>query len=106
MLQHLNVFLVERGPKLNTVFEVWPHQCRVQGDDHFASPAGRTISDTSADAQQRGNRRDFTSDSFLGLNCLTVAAKHCSRASVSLSAIKKQMMPVSVAIEPEWHLRI
>lgn len=56
--------------------------------------------------EQRCNRWDFTSDSFLGLNCLTVAAKRCSRASVSLPAIKKQMMPVSVAIEPEWHFRI
>ncbi|KAK4820013.1 hypothetical protein QYF61_017392 [Mycteria americana] len=27
MLQHLNVSLVLRGPKLNTVFEVRPHQC-------------------------------------------------------------------------------
>jgi len=26
-LQHLNVLLVVRGPKLNTVFEVRPHQC-------------------------------------------------------------------------------
>ncbi|KAK4813834.1 hypothetical protein QYF61_001838 [Mycteria americana] len=26
-LQHFNVLLVLRGPKLNTVFEVWPHQC-------------------------------------------------------------------------------
>ena len=25
-LQHLNV-LVVKGPKLNTVLEVWPHQC-------------------------------------------------------------------------------
>ncbi|KAK4807165.1 hypothetical protein QYF61_024285 [Mycteria americana] len=50
MLEHLNVFLVVRGPKLNTVFEVRPHQCRVQGDDHFPSPAGHTISDTSQDA--------------------------------------------------------
>ncbi|GAB0190507.1 hypothetical protein GRJ2_001516000 [Grus japonensis] len=50
MLQHLNVFFVVRGPKLNTVLEVQPHQCRVQGDDHFPSPAGHTISDTSQDA--------------------------------------------------------
>ncbi|KAK4817504.1 hypothetical protein QYF61_016511 [Mycteria americana] len=49
-LEHLNVFLAVRGPKLNTVFEVQPHQCRVQGDDHFPSPAGYTISDTSQDA--------------------------------------------------------
>ncbi|KAK4827493.1 hypothetical protein QYF61_018793 [Mycteria americana] len=49
-LQHLNVFLVVRGPKLNTGFEVRPHQCRVQGHDHFPSPAGHTISDTSQDA--------------------------------------------------------
>ncbi|KAK4816344.1 hypothetical protein QYF61_015658 [Mycteria americana] len=50
MLQHLNVLLVVRGPKLNTVFEVRPHQCRVQGHDHFPSPAGHTIPDTSQDA--------------------------------------------------------
>ncbi|KAK4829089.1 hypothetical protein QYF61_002040 [Mycteria americana] len=49
-LQHLNVSLAARGPKLNTVFEVWPHQCRVQGHDHFPSPAGHTIPDTSQDA--------------------------------------------------------
>ncbi|KAK4814467.1 hypothetical protein QYF61_018985 [Mycteria americana] len=49
-LQHLNVFLVLRGPKLNTVFEVQPHPCRVQGHNHSPSPAGHTISDTSQDA--------------------------------------------------------
>ncbi|KAK4827844.1 hypothetical protein QYF61_021981, partial [Mycteria americana] len=49
-LQHLNVPLVVRGPKLNTVFEVRPHQCRVQGHDHFTTPAGHAIFDTSQDA--------------------------------------------------------
>ncbi|KAK4821603.1 hypothetical protein QYF61_025180 [Mycteria americana] len=49
-LQHLNVSLVARGPKLNTVFEVRPYQCRVQGDNHFPSPAGHAIFDTSQDA--------------------------------------------------------
>ncbi|KAK4815596.1 hypothetical protein QYF61_004811 [Mycteria americana] len=49
-LQHLNVSLVVGGPKLNTVFKVRPHQCRVQGHDHFPSPAGHTVSDTSQDA--------------------------------------------------------
>ncbi|KAK4832559.1 hypothetical protein QYF61_024059 [Mycteria americana] len=49
-LQHLNVFLVVRGPKLNTGFEVRPHQCRVQGHDHFPTPAGHTIFDTSKGA--------------------------------------------------------
>ncbi|KAK4822062.1 hypothetical protein QYF61_008871 [Mycteria americana] len=49
-LQHLNVSLVVGGPKLNTGFEVRPHQCRVQGDDHFPSPAGHAIFDTSQDA--------------------------------------------------------
>ncbi|KAK4824657.1 hypothetical protein QYF61_017030 [Mycteria americana] len=48
--QHLNVPLVVGGPKLNTVFEVWPHQCRVQGHNHFPSPAGHAIFDTSQDA--------------------------------------------------------
>ncbi|KAK4826791.1 hypothetical protein QYF61_011440 [Mycteria americana] len=46
----LNVSLVMKGPKLNTVFEVQPHQCRVQGHDHFPTPAGHTIFDTSQDA--------------------------------------------------------
>ncbi|KAK4817694.1 hypothetical protein QYF61_025786 [Mycteria americana] len=49
-LQHLNVSLVVGGPKLNTAFEVRPHQCRVQGHNHFPSPAGHAILDTSQDA--------------------------------------------------------
>ncbi|KAK4817682.1 LOW QUALITY PROTEIN: hypothetical protein QYF61_024911 [Mycteria americana] len=49
-LQHLNVSLVVGGPKLNTAFKVRPHQCRVQGHDHFPSPAGHAIFDTSQDA--------------------------------------------------------
>ncbi|KAK4815816.1 LOW QUALITY PROTEIN: hypothetical protein QYF61_007425 [Mycteria americana] len=49
-LQHLNVSLVVGGPKLNTGFEVRPHQCRVQGHDHCPTPAGHAIFDTSQDA--------------------------------------------------------
>jgi len=49
-LQQLKVLLVVRGPKLNTVLQVWPHQCRVQGHDHLPTPAGHTIPDTSQDA--------------------------------------------------------
>ncbi|KAK4828555.1 hypothetical protein QYF61_027524 [Mycteria americana] len=48
--QHLNVFHVMTGPKLNTVFKVRPHQCRVQGHDHFPSPADHTVSDKIQDA--------------------------------------------------------
>ncbi|PKU45971.1 hypothetical protein llap_3739 [Limosa lapponica baueri] len=48
-LQHLNVFFVVRGPKLDTVLEVGPHQCPVQGDDHFPSPTHLTT-DTGQDA--------------------------------------------------------
>ncbi|KAK4817921.1 hypothetical protein QYF61_002762 [Mycteria americana] len=50
MFQPPNVSLVVGGPTLNTGFEVQPHQCRVQGHDHFPSPAGHTIPDTSQDA--------------------------------------------------------
>ncbi|PKU44925.1 hypothetical protein llap_4769 [Limosa lapponica baueri] len=50
LLQHLNVFPGVRGPKLDIVFEVGPHQCRVQGDNHFPSPAGHSIPDTGQDA--------------------------------------------------------
>jgi len=49
-LQCLNVFLVVKGPKLNTVVEVWPQQYWVQRDDHFLTLAGNTISDTNQDA--------------------------------------------------------
>ncbi|KAK4832371.1 hypothetical protein QYF61_022226 [Mycteria americana] len=49
-LQHLNVFLLVRGPKPNTVFEMRPHQCQAQGDSHFPNPTGHTISHASQDA--------------------------------------------------------
>jgi len=39
-----------RAPKLNTVVEVWPHQCQVQGYNPLPTPAGHTIPDTSQDA--------------------------------------------------------
>jgi len=45
MLQHLNVLLVVRGPKLDTVLEVWPHQCWVQGHYYLPIPAGHTVPD-------------------------------------------------------------
>ncbi|KAK4829714.1 hypothetical protein QYF61_006089 [Mycteria americana] len=45
-----NNLLSVGGPKVNTGFEVRPHQCRVQGHDHFPTPAGHTIFDTSQDA--------------------------------------------------------
>ncbi|PKU48831.1 hypothetical protein llap_903 [Limosa lapponica baueri] len=48
--KHLNVPPLVRGPKLNAVLKVGPHQCRVQGDDFFSSPDGRAISDTIQDA--------------------------------------------------------
>ena len=35
---------------MNTVLEVQPHQCRVQGHDHFPTPAGHTVPDISQDA--------------------------------------------------------
>ncbi|GAB0180038.1 hypothetical protein GRJ2_000469100 [Grus japonensis] len=35
---------------MNTVLKVQPHQCRVQGNNRFPSPAGHTIPDKSQDA--------------------------------------------------------
>ena len=49
-LQQCNVLLVVRVLKFNTVLEVRPHQCRVQGHDHLPTPAGHTIPGTSQDA--------------------------------------------------------
>ncbi|XP_050565909.1 uncharacterized protein LOC126913259 [Cygnus atratus] len=50
ILQGLDVLLVVRGTKLNTVIKVRPHQRGVQGNDHLPGPAGYTIPDTSQDA--------------------------------------------------------
>jgi len=50
MLQPLSVLLVVRGSKLNAVLKVRPHQCQVHWHDHFRTPAGHTIPDTSLDA--------------------------------------------------------
>ncbi|KAK4814499.1 hypothetical protein QYF61_020861, partial [Mycteria americana] len=63
--QHLNVSLVVRGPKLNTVFEVRPHQCQVIFSlDHFSdllhsttlypSAAQAALHTTSLQRDQRG----------------------------------------------------
>ena len=49
-LQHLNVLLLVRGPKLNTILQVQTYQCRVQGHDHLPAPAGHAILGTSQDA--------------------------------------------------------
>ena len=35
---------------MNTVLEVQPQQCQVQGHDHLPTAAGHTIPDTSQDA--------------------------------------------------------
>ena len=43
MFQQLNIFLEVRGPKLNTVLEVQPHQCQVQGHNHFHTSAGHSF---------------------------------------------------------------
>ena len=49
-VQGLNVFLVARSLKLNTVLEVRPQQNWVQRDDNSPAPASSDISDTSQDA--------------------------------------------------------
>ncbi|KAF4803037.1 hypothetical protein TURU_020051 [Turdus rufiventris] len=49
-LLDFNASLVMRGPKLNTGFEVWPHQYEVKGDNPCPVPAGHTIADAAQDA--------------------------------------------------------
>ncbi|RMC14734.1 hypothetical protein DUI87_06908 [Hirundo rustica rustica] len=44
-LKHLNVLPKLRGPELDTILKVWPHQCRVQGKNDLPAPAGHTIPD-------------------------------------------------------------
>ncbi|TRZ22427.1 hypothetical protein HGM15179_004700 [Zosterops borbonicus] len=39
-----------RDPELNAGFEVWPHQCKVEGDDCCPGPAGHTMADQGQDA--------------------------------------------------------
>ncbi|RMC08459.1 hypothetical protein DUI87_14703 [Hirundo rustica rustica] len=49
-LQPLSVLPEVMGPQLDTALEVWPHQCRVQGDNPCPDPAGRTTADPGQDA--------------------------------------------------------
>ena len=48
--QSLNVFLVERGLKVNTVLEMQSHQGPVWRDNHLPASPDYSISDTSQDA--------------------------------------------------------
>ncbi|KAJ7422829.1 hypothetical protein BTVI_12175 [Pitangus sulphuratus] len=49
-LDMFQYFLEVRGPKLDTGLEMWPHQCRVQQNNHFPSLAGHTVWDTIQNA--------------------------------------------------------
>ncbi|RMC13344.1 hypothetical protein DUI87_10879 [Hirundo rustica rustica] len=49
-LKHLNVLPKLRGPELDTILKVWPHQCRVQGKNDLPAPAAHTIPDPGQDA--------------------------------------------------------
>lgn len=51
MLKQLHVLLVEKTPKLSTVFEVRPDQCHIQGASHLPSPTGHTSSDAGLQTQ-------------------------------------------------------
>ncbi|KAJ7425690.1 hypothetical protein WISP_22452 [Willisornis vidua] len=50
MVQHLNVFLVVKGPELDTEFVVWPHQCPVHRENQCSGLAGHTAFGTVQDA--------------------------------------------------------
>ncbi|RMC19236.1 hypothetical protein DUI87_03842 [Hirundo rustica rustica] len=50
VLKHLNVLPELRGPELDTALKVWPHQCRVQGQNELPAPAGHAIPDPGQDA--------------------------------------------------------
>lgn len=49
MPEQLNI-LVVRSPKLNTIFEVWSHQCHIQEDNHIPIFAGHTVSEAGQNA--------------------------------------------------------
>lgn len=44
-LKLLNSLPIVRGPKLTTIFEVWPYKCLLQSDSHFLSPSRHIVSD-------------------------------------------------------------
>lgn len=49
MLEQLNVLLIVKGPKLNTVLKLWSRLCHIKGNSHFPSPVDHTISDIGED---------------------------------------------------------
>ncbi|RMC21616.1 hypothetical protein DUI87_02483 [Hirundo rustica rustica] len=50
VFKHVNVLPKLRGPELDTVLKVQPHQHQVQGKSDFHGSAGHTIPDTGQDA--------------------------------------------------------
>ena len=53
-LQHLEISLVLRCPKLDTKLQVWPHQCRAQGDYHLPASAGHAQSSDTGTGHTEG----------------------------------------------------
>ncbi|KAK4811904.1 hypothetical protein QYF61_017428 [Mycteria americana] len=99
-LQPLNVSLVVGGPTLNTAFEVQPYQCRVQGHDHFSSPAGHTVSDTSQDAI--GRLGHLGTQPALTLRAITGSKSSGPRGPISpLQALERGSTSNGVPGNPE-----
>ena len=49
LLQELSILLVLGSPELDTVFQMWPHKGRVEGDSFLPLPAGHPSVDASQD---------------------------------------------------------
>ncbi|KAK4829053.1 hypothetical protein QYF61_001858 [Mycteria americana] len=117
-LQHLNVPLVVGGPKLNTGFEVRPHECQVQGHDHFPTPAGHAMSDTSDGpwiimpgpwSKPMAELGDGDSTTSLGslLQCLTTPSvnKFCLISNLNLPWCNFRPFPLVLSLVT-WEKRL
>ena len=65
LLQFFNVFLELEGPKLDTVFQVWPNKCQVGWNNHIPWSAGCTLNWCSPERSLLSLQQGHTADSCL-----------------------------------------
>ena len=93
-LQYVHICLVLGSPELNTVLQVWPHQCWVEGKAPLPRPAGHTLPNA---AQETTSHLAARAHCWLMFNLVpTRTLKSCSTkllsswSASSIASFRKQ----------------
>jgi len=90
-----NAFLLLRGPKLNPILKVWPHQCWVQGDGYLPASAGHTISNADQDGIGSLAQNFAEADGITGLT-----SKNFSNGPVTEKSCTEQKKWIHKDVQP------